>query len=144
MIRQAALKDLPAVVSLGIEALETDPYPGLVISPDRVKAVATDCISSACNFAWVSEVEGDVVAAVCAQVHDMQFYERKQATVVQFYTRHPGAGIPLIRKFLKWARSRGAIKLIVFTLECRADPRIGSMLERMGLSVELPVYLEIK
>lgn len=144
IIRQATVSDIPAIVDIGIKGLMNDPYPNLVIDPIKVKAIATECVSSASNFSWVSEEKGEVVAAVSVLVHDMMFYERKQATVVQFYAIQPNAGLPLIRKFLEWARSRKIIKMICFTLECRADPRIGKLLKRLGLQKELPVYMEMR
>ncbi len=144
VLRPATPYDLNAIVGLGLKALEAGAYPGLVISTEKVRSVALDCISSPKNFAWVAEEDGEVVAAVSAIVHDMMFHERKQASVVQFYTRKPNAGLPLIREFLKWARGRRVIKAICFTLECDADPRIGKMLERLGLKKELPVYMEAR
>ena len=121
-----------------------DPYPNLVIDKEKVRAVALECVSSASNFAWVTEVDGKVVAAVSAFVTDMLFYERKQANVVQFYTTCPNAGLPLIREFLRWARSRRVIKMICFTLEIQADPRIGKLLSRLGLKSELPIFMELR
>ncbi len=144
IIRRANTNDIPALVSLGIEALETDPYENLVISREKVEAMALELVTGAGNVSFVAEKDGEVVAAVSALVHEMAFYERKQASVVQFYTREPGAGLPLIREFLKWARSRRIIKMIVFTLEVQADPRIGKLLKRLGLSNELPVYMELR
>ena len=144
VIRKSTPSDISAISDLGLEALNRWAYPNLVISEEKVRSVALDCVSSPRNFSWVAEEDGAVVAAVSAIVHDMMFHERKQASVVQFYTRSPNAGIPLIRKFLEWARGRKAIKCICFTLECNADPRIGKMLERLGLNKELPVYMEAR
>lgn len=121
-----------------------DPYPNLVIDKEKVRAMAIECVSSSSNFSWVTEIDGKVVAAVSAFVSDMMFYERKQANVVQFYSTVPNAGLPLIREFLRWARSRRIIKMICFTLECKADPRIGTLLSKLGLKSELPVYLEMR
>ncbi len=143
-IRRAAPDDIPIIVELGLEALDINAYPHLLIDVKKVKAVALECVSSQQNYCWVAEHEGVVVASVGALVHEMTFHERKQASVVQFYTRHPDAGIRLIRHFLTWARGRAIIKMIVFTLEMRADPRIGKLLKRLGLEQELPVYLEIR
>jgi len=144
MIRPAKPSDTQAIVDLGLDALSKAGYENLVIDKDKVREVAIECISSSSNFAWVAEEDGKVVAAVSAVVHDMMFYERKQATVVQFYTLKPNAGLPLMREFLKWARGRRAIKVICFTLECRTDPRIGVLLERLGLQSEIPMFMEFR
>ncbi len=144
LIRKAKPSDVPAVVRLGLEALNQDPYEELLICEDKVKAIAIECISAPCNFCWVAEKDGEVVGAVTAIVHQMAFYERSQATVVQFFCKEPGEGIKLIRELLNWVDTRPAIKMVCFTLECRADPRIGKLLNRLGLKKELPVYMRLK
>jgi len=144
IIRPATPDDIQAITDLGLEALMNDAYPNLVIDKDKVKAMATECVSAATNFSWVTEVDGKIVAAVSAIVTDMMFYERKQANVVQFYTTVPNAGLPLIREFLRWSRNRRVIKLICFTLESNADPRIGKLLRSLGLKEELPVWMELR
>lgn len=144
IIRKAVPSDINSIVELGIEALKLNPYPNTVIDKEKVYKNGIECITAACNFAWVSECDGVVTGAVCALIHPMLFHERKQATVIQFYCKDSGEGIKIIREFMKWARARPVIKMICFTLEMRADPRIGKLLSRLGLNKELPVYLEFK
>jgi len=144
IIRAGTPDDIPAIVSLGIEALERDPYPGLVISKDKVKALAMECVTGAGNASFIAEYKGEVVAAVSAIIHEQMVYERKQATVVQYYTRKAGAGIEVMRAFLEWAKPRRGIKNIIFTLEARGDERIGKLLNRMGFELELPVYMRTR
>jgi len=144
MIRKATPHDLNRIVELGLEALNQGAYPNLVISREKVEAMALQCISSPQNFAWVAEKDGIVGGAVCGFTADCMFYERKSFNVVQIYCRLPGEGIKLMREALRWARSRPIIKMIVVTLEYDVDPRIGKMLLRLGLKKELPVYLETR
>ena len=141
-IRAATPSDIDIVVELGIEGLENDPYENMVIDKAKVRAIAMECISSSTNFCWVAEEDGVVVAAVSALVFDFMFFERKQCNVIQFWTRRSGAGVMLLREFLKWARKRRIIKMICFTLECNVDPRIGKLLTRLGLKTELPIFAE--
>lgn len=144
-MRAAKLSDIDGLMALGIEAMEKDPYEGLVMDRKKMRNMLVECISGASNFCWlVEDDEGAPQAAVTVLVHPMMFYERNQASVVQFYSRVPGWGVKLIREFLKWARGRRAIKMIVFTLEPGADPRIGRLLERLGLRQALPVYMETR
>ena len=144
LIRSATPSDLKSVVRLGIQGLESTGYKHMIIDRDKVEKVAIECISSPTNFCWVAEHDGEVVAAVSALVFDLMFYQRKQCNVVQFWSNYPGAGIKLIREFLKWARGRRAIKMIIFTLEANVDPRIGKLLKREGLVSEMPIYLEVR
>lgn len=132
-------------MDLGIEAIERNPYPGLVISRPRIEALAVEVISSAANFCHVVEDDaGVIVGALSATTFPMAFYERRQAQVLQFYCKVPPWGLYLIKRFLVWARGRPAIKMIQFTLENDADPRVGRLLERLGLTAECPVYVEVR
>lgn len=124
---------MEAVVALGIEALEREPEEDLVIDRRAIKDMVRECISGPSHFCWVCERDGQVVGAVSALVEDMALFERKQATVWQFYSKAPGEGIKLIRELLRWAKGRRVIKRVVFQLEVNADPRIAAMLRRLGL-----------
>ena len=143
LIRVATPDDIDAIVDLGVEALKTDPYPELEISLVKVYSGITELVSSAKHFTYVAEKDGIVVGAVCAYVHPIMCYEKSQASVVQYYCMEPGAGIKLIREFMRWVKGRPVIKMVCFTLEMNSDPRIGNMLNKMGLNNELPVYLKI-
>jgi hypothetical protein len=141
--RKAGIEDIGAIVALGVDALTKLPAPNQVISKQRIAALAEECISRPFNYAWVVEKDGEVVGALCAIVADQMVYERKAASVVQYWCQEPGAGIEMIRRFLDWARPQMKIKSIQFTLECGADPRIILLLERLGLrKQEIPVIVE--
>lgn len=141
MIRKATPDDLIAIVDLGIEALEKSDHPDMVISRARVEEVARQCVTSPANFAWVAERDGEVGGSVCAIVHPCMFYDRMQATVVQYYSKIPGDGEKLIRELIRWWRSRPVLKMLIFTLEYDTDPRVGDLLGRMGLCREQPAYV---
>jgi hypothetical protein len=141
-IHLAESKHIPGLVKLAVNALTADPIPNQRISVNRLQGLAETCVLIDYNYSIVSVKNGEVVAALSALVHDQLVYERKMATVVQFYTLTPGEGVKLIREFLRWARSLRKIKAIAFTLERGADPRIGSLLSKLGLNSEMPVYVE--
>ena len=145
MHREATMADVPEMVQMGIDGLRKHPAPRQVIAVDKLQRMAQECVAGPRNFAWVGCVNDTPMAALCALVHDQTFYERKQASVVQFWTREPGLGEPLINIFLDWARQTRAIKAIVFTLEAGADPRIIDLLNRKGLALqEHPILVEWK
>lgn len=140
-IRRARQSDSVAIANLGKEALEAMPVPNQRISNEKLLDLARTCILS--HYAYVAVKDGEVVGALCALVQDQTVYERKAACVVQFWCPEAGEGIKLIRHFIEWARPQRKIKCIMFTLEAGADPRIGSLLERVGLQKqEVPIYAE--
>ena len=147
-IRHATIHDLKAVAALGIEALEKNPLPNMVISRDRVLDHATVCITDAGSYcAVVEDDDGQVVGALSALTHEMMFYERRQSSVLQCYCKLKPWGLWLIKDFLRWTRSRRVIKLITFTLDS-ADPeeqeRFAHLLERVGFAPDLPVYVRYR
>jgi hypothetical protein len=56
--------------------------------------------------------------------------------VLLYYTRVAGAGLPLIREFAKWVKSRPAIKVAVVELEPGVDPRLVRFFKRVGFARE--------
>jgi hypothetical protein len=141
MIRKATPDDIRAIVELGLEALNKGAYKNMVVSREKVEALAIQGVSSARNFAWVAEKDGFIGGSLVAIVHECMCYERQQASVVQWYCKIPGDGISLMREFIRWADSRPIIKMKVVSLEYDADPRIGNILIRLGLNITLPAYI---
>ena len=130
---------------MGEESLAlNDPYPELRIDPKKVRAMAIELVSGPANFAWVHEKDGVVVGAVAALTHEIMFHERRQASVLLYYCREPGAGGLLIKKLVSWFHTRPGIKMLVFTLEHGSDPKIGKFLIKLGLKKELPSYVGVK
>lgn len=132
--RRARPADVDAVVELAIESVSRDPLP---VKVDR-QAMAEQvrfCLNPA-HFAWVAEVDGSVQGAVGAVVQPGFWFQKLQCSVLMYYARVPGAGLPLMREFARWVRSRPAIKIAVLELEPNADPRLIRFLRRVGFDRE--------
>lgn len=138
-IRVAESKDIPGIKRLGVEALECNEF---IIADEKLQKTAHECIDH--GFAWVSEKNGVIVAAVCALVHPMPFYYGNQASVVQFYSKAPGDGVKLMRCFTQWARDKDDVRMFCFTLGRNVDPRVKTLLQRLGLQSQGALFLEIK
>jgi len=132
--RRAKLSDVESVVELAIESVSRDPLPVKVDRQAMADAVRT-CLNPA-HFAWVAEADGKVVAAVGAVVQPGFWFQKLQCSVLMYYSRAPGAGLPLMREFARWVRSRPAIKIAVLELEPNADPRLIRFLRRVGFDRE--------
>lgn len=132
--RRAKLEDIPAIVDIAVESVLRDPLP-VKINRDAMADTARTCLNPA-HFMWVAEQDGKVVASVAACVQTGFWFEKLQCSVLLYYTRVPGAAVPLLREFAKWVKSRSAIKLAIFELEPNADPRLVKFLNRLGFARE--------
>lgn len=132
--RRAKFEDVPAIVDIAVESVSRDPLP-VKISREAMTATATTCLNPA-HFVWVAEQDGKVVAAMGACVQPSFWYEKLQCSVLLYYSRVPGAGLPLMREFARWVKSRSAIKVAVLELEPNADPRLIKFMKRVGFDRE--------
>lgn len=132
--RKAKLEDVPAIVDIAVESVSRDPLP-VKIDRDAMADTARTCLNPA-HFMWVAEQDGKVVASVAACVQPSFWYQKLQCSVLLYYTQVPGAGLPLLREFARWVKSRSAIKVAVFELEPGADARLVKFLKRLGFARE--------
>lgn len=133
VVRRATLADIPAIIDLSVESVLRDPLP-VVIDRDAMRQMANQVIPSQAHFCWVTEVDGKVQACVAAMVQPGFWFKRVQASVLLYYSRERGAGLPLLREFARWVKSRPGIKIAVFELEPGCDPRLVRALHRLGFS----------
>lgn len=132
--RKATPQDVEAIVDIAIESVSRNPLP-VKIDREAMAAMALQCMGPA-HFMWVTEHDGKVVAAVAAHVVPGFWFHKLQASVLLYYSRVPGAGLPLLREFTRWVKSRSGIKLAVFELEPDADPRLVRFLKKLGFDRE--------
>ncbi len=132
--RKAAMSDIPAIVDIAVESVSRDPLP-VKIDREAMADTARTCLNPA-HFMWASEQDGRVVAAMAACVQQGFWFKGLQASVLLYYSRVPGAGLPLIREFAKWVKSRPGIKLAIVELEPGADPRLARLFKRLGFARE--------
>jgi hypothetical protein len=133
MIRQAKHSDIPAIVALALESVSIDPLP-VKSSPSAMKETLQHLVGMPMHFVWVTEIDGEVVAAVVAQCAYGFWFERQQCSVLLYYTRVPGGCMPLLRKLAQWIKSRTVIRLAVIELEPGVDERLITFLARLGFA----------
>ena len=147
MIRIARPSDINKIAELGEESLRNNGYDEwFVIDKEKIRQTTQECVSSAKHFAWVSEIDGEVVGAVGAMSFPLQFFEREQCSVVMFYCREAGDGGRLLKQLFRWYMSRPMLKRIEFTIDenMKNMDRIMRFLGVLGLSPDLPVYNHLK
>lgn len=131
VFRPARPTDELGVVDLAVESVSRDPLP-VRVSISAMRETIREVVGKPAHFAWVAEQDGKIVASVIAQSSYGFWFERQQCSVLLYYTRVAGAGLPLIRQFARWVKSRPVIKIAVFELEPNADPRLVRLLQRIG------------
>lgn len=134
IFRKATMQDIPAIVDIAVESVSRDPLP-VKIDREAMEDTARVCLNPA-HFMWVAEEDGKVVAAFAACVQPSFWFTKLQCSVLLYYTRVAGAGLPLIREFAKWVKSRPAIKVAVVELEPGVDPRLVRFFKRVGFERE--------
>lgn len=133
--RPARASDADAIVSLGVESVSRDPLP-VTIDRRAMRQTFLAIAGQPQHFAWVAEKDGVVVAAVVACTQAGFWFMRQQCSVLLFYTREKGAGMPLIRRFAEWVKSRPVIKLAIVELEPGVDERLLRVWKRLGFKRE--------
>lgn len=134
IFRRATMNDIPSIVDIAVESVSQDPLP-VKIDREAMAETARTCLNPA-HFMWVAEQDGKVVAAFAACVQPSFWFSKLQCSVLLYYTRVAGAGLPLIREFAKWVKSRPAIKLAIVELEPGVDPRLVRFFKRVGFERE--------
>jgi hypothetical protein len=129
--RPAKLLDIPGIVDIAVESVSKNPLP-VVVSRKAMWETLEGLIGKPAHFCWVAVQEGKVVASVAAMCSYGFWFERQQCSILLYYTRVPGACMPLLRELSRWTKSRPVIKLAVFELEPTADPRLEMLLSRLG------------
>jgi len=132
--RKATMSDIPFIVDIAVESVSKDPLP-VKIDRDAMADTAKTCLNPA-HFIWVAEDDGKVVAAFAACVQPSFWFTKLQCSVLLYYSRVPGAGLPLIREFARWVKSRSAIKMAIVELEPGTDPRLVNFFKRVGFARE--------
>ena len=134
IFRRATVSDVNDIVDIAVESVSKNPLP-VRIDKEAMADMARHCMQPA-HFLWVADLNGKVVAAMAACTQKGFWFERLQCSVLLYYTRLAGAGLPLIREFVRWVKSRPAIKLAVIELEPGVDPRLVRFMKSVGFARE--------
>jgi len=132
--RKAKREDLDAVIEIAVTSVSNDPLP---VQIDRAAMMETgQTLLNPAHFLWVTEVDGKIVAALAACAQQSFWFTKLQCSVLLYYSTVPGAGLPLMREFARWVKSRSGIKIAVIELEPGVDQRLVKAFKRLGFSRE--------
>lgn len=141
MIRPATLADIDSIIWCGAEWLEQ--YP-LRADEDKMRKVLTEAISGSRHFAWVSESphSGIVHGVLLGLTGDNLWAQRLNCNVVAWIARVHGDGEAMMREFVRWVKSRRAIKVAGMIPDLNGvDPRVWKLAKRLGFEQHGGAYL---
>lgn len=133
MLRQAKQADTARIVELACASVANDPLP-LKTDTTAMRQMASQVIGNPAHFCWVHCDGERVTACVAAIVQPGFWFRGLQMSVILYYAETPAAGGFLLRRLSRWMKSRSGIKLGVFELEPGHDPRLESLLSKLGFS----------
>ena len=91
------------------------------------------------HYSALSEEGGKVSAAIGAVVHEMAWFEGKQASVILLRSEKNGEGLCLLKGFLDWCRDQ-EIRMAYINYSPFAGKRHGKAMQRLGLCVPVESY----
>ena len=145
MIREAVPADITRIMELCQEALDDAFYSHLPLDAQSTRRAMMYCIGSPAQFCQVVEINGRIEGMLAGTCEKVWHSTRKQASDLVFYTTPAGrgAGSLLVRRFIRWARSRPGIGLIGLSVSSGTNvKRTGKMLEKLGLTHVGGIYME--
>lgn len=138
MIRPATLQDVSKILFIALG--EAKAYP-LRPDKDRMQKMIIEMISTKAHFSMVDEEDGEIVAVLGAMVGDNMWAQRKFASVVLWWSKKPGRGAALLRRFKAWVKERRAIRVAGFAPDLDLEPRTLLLFEKLGFTRHGGAYL---
>jgi hypothetical protein len=134
MIRDGKHEDIPAVIDIGQSLVSLTDRSQVNIK--KAAATLRQSISSAQHCFFVAEVDGKIVGFIVGAIQDVWYNDDKVATDLGLMTRagHEGQAVWLIRRFLRWARSKQVPTLMGVSTGAESAERTGQMYEAHGLT----------
>ena len=123
MIRVAKPGDTEQLIKIG-RKIQEEKLKFLRPDNDRMRALITECISSAQHLALVSiNGEGDVVGGALVLTQPFAYAEKLHSQLIALYTDEKGDSVRLIQETLKWYEKRRASLLLCYAspVETRLD-----------------------
>lgn len=131
--RRLTAEDCEPVAAFAIEGMPS--HDGLLLSPQKVRAVVWHFWKSATDFHLVAWEGRKVVGVLAAVVGELLFFERSEAVVVVCQARGvPGVGRELIRRFMAWARESFMVRRVQFPMDLGSRPGYQRLLRRAGFN----------
>lgn len=134
MIRTATVKDIPAIVRMGLRFAETEYQGFLPATPEALTAMAHAVMDGQNAVLFVSEQSGDVAGMLAASSYVQPMTGETIATEMAWWMDPEARGsreaLRLLAAAETWAKSRGAAK---FQMIAPTD-HVGKFYERLGFT----------
>jgi L-amino acid N-acyltransferase YncA len=136
MIRKAKESDLLSIVRLGKDMVMEGRYSHAGYDADKIYDFAKWYIESPDNLLLVSEINGRICGFFFGYISDFYFSHALMAGEELWYmdAGHRGRrdGVVMVKKFIDWARSKGAIEISAGISLGVDDSKAGKVLKALG------------
>ncbi len=114
MIRVAMPGDTEQLINVG-RKIQSEEMPFLRPCDDRMRALISECISSAQHLALVSiDKSGNVVGGALTITQPFAYAEKLHSQIIALYTKEEGDSVAMINHTLKWFNKRKASLLLCY------------------------------
>jgi len=137
-IRPAKLDDRDVVLKLAKEQAKR--YP-LKVDEKKMLTLFREGVSSAQDFVWVVEDNGQVGGVLAAFTGENLWAQRRNCNIVLWVSEIPGGGAALLREFRNWVVPRRGTKVAGMSPDLDIDERALHLAERIGFKKHGGAYL---
>lgn len=145
MIRNAQIRDLPALMALGKRLHKLSPYPDVPVDTATCGSTLGQCVSSAFGFAVVAEHDGEITGFMMGAAVPLWFSKKRSATDFITFAETPGDGYRMIRRFVDWAWALPNVVEVTLAQSSGIETeRSARIYERVGLQQVGSIYTAVR
>ena len=135
MIRRATVLDIEGMLALGKRAharMTPGTYPP--IDDLSCKRMAAMAVQSKQYITLVDERDGTVYGMLFGTTDRLAYSLARYATDVLFISERAGAGIQMLREFVRWARAQNVYEITCGVSSGEDSPRMDALYRRLGFT----------
>lgn len=137
MIRFAEDKDLDKLVDMGRQMHGESKYAIYSFDPEKLRNYLSTCIWHDDGILFVYERDGEIIGGFVGWMSEQYFGWDKVAVDLALFVeqdkRGAMAGALLIKRFIEYAKEKGAAQIVISNSTGVDKERVGQLYEKMGM-----------
>ena len=133
MIRRGTVRDIEGMLALGKRAhARTGTYPP--IDDLSCKRMAAMAVQSKLYIVLVDDCNGEIRGMMFGTTDRLAYSLERYATDVLFISERAGAGIQMLREFVRWARTQKVYEITCGVTSGEDSTRMDTLYRRIGFT----------